>query len=114
MSDAEKKILQEMTDCESRKQPVLVFFHAEWCGACQHTKQNLMEGIRKASAANGVKVVEADVDEVPAMSNAVEVRAMPTFQVWRPDKTTGKLGLSKQDVVVGADAKAVEGLVARA
>ena len=51
-----------MTAAESQRQPVLVFFHAQWCGACQHTKQNLMDNIRQVSAANGVKVVEADVD----------------------------------------------------
>ena len=62
-----------------------------------------MDNIRKLSETNGVKVVEADVDEAPAMSNAVEVKAMPTFQMWKPDKATGKLGLDKANsVVVGA------------
>ena len=113
-SDAEKKIVEEMSSAEAQRQPVLMFFHAQWCGACQHTKQNLMENIRKLSAANGVKVIEADVDEAPKMSNAVKVKAMPTFQMWKPD-SAGNLSLDeKKDVVVGADAAAVEKLVTKA
>lgn len=106
--------MNKLAQAENEKRAVLVFFHAQWCGACQHTKQKLMADIRRASAQNNVEVVEADVDEVPDVSSEMGITAMPTFQLWVPQKTSGKLCLKKKtNVIVGADGSAVQRLVAQ-
>lgn len=46
-----------------------------------------------------------DVDEVPDVAQELGVRAMPTFIVFKDGEKVGE--------VVGANAKALEGLVAR-
>lgn len=114
LSAPENQVMQELGHAQTAKQPCLLFFHAEWCGACQHTKKNLMAGIEQVCAQQNVRVVHVDVDQTPRISSATGVSAMPTFQLWRPDAGTGRLAVDhKKDVIVGADDAQVKALVGK-
>lgn len=68
--------------------PVLVDFHAEWCGPCK-----MMSPVVKELAAkypDKVRVIKVDVDRNPAAAGKYGVRGVPTFilfhkgeQLWR-------------------------------
>ena len=60
--------------------PVVVDFTATWCGPCQRIKPFFEE---LAAAHKGALFVKVDVDELESVSQAAEVLAMPTFQVYR-------------------------------
>jgi len=64
----------------SAEVPVVVDFTATWCGPCQRIKPFFEE---LAAAHKGALFVKVDVDELESVSQAAEVLAMPTFQVYR-------------------------------
>ena len=62
-------------------EPVVVDFHAQWCGPCKAMAPAL-EQIAKELAGK-VKVVKVDVDENPAVTGKYGIRAMPTLLVFK-------------------------------
>ncbi|EOD09596.1 thioredoxin [Emiliania huxleyi CCMP1516] len=68
--------------------PVVVDFTATWCGPCQRIKPFFEE---LAAAHKGALFVKVDVDELESVSQAAEVLAMPTFQVYREGRRVDTL-----------------------
>ena len=64
--------------------PVLVDFHAPWCGPCRALAPAL-EGIAKTYAGR-LKVVKVNIDEAQQLASAQGVRAVPTLMIFKDGK----------------------------
>jgi putative thioredoxin len=113
---------------ESKQQPVLVDFWAEWCGPCKQLTP-VLEKVVKA-AKGKVKLVKMDIDKHPAIPGQLGIQSIPAiiafvngqpadgFMGALPESqvtafierlTKGKVGAEEQDLLKTADAALVEG-----
>jgi len=75
-ADFEKEVI-----LASHKLPVLVDFWAEWCGPCKAVAPILDK--LAAEFAGKLRVVKVDTDKNPAISQAMQVRSIPTIAVFK-------------------------------
>ena len=68
--------------------PVLVDFHANWCGPCK-TLAPILKQVKKELGAE-IKIIKIDVDKNQSLAAQYQVRGVPTLllfkngkQVWR-------------------------------
>lgn len=66
------------------ERPVLVDFHADWCGPCR--SQGPIVDALTAEYAGRVSVGKVDIDADPDLAHLLQVRAIPTLLVFRRGK----------------------------
>ncbi len=69
-------------------EPVLVDFHAEWCGPCKAMAPALEEVSQEM--AGKVKVGKVDVDATPGISRKYQIQAMPTLIMIKDGEIAGR------------------------
>ena len=69
-------------------EPVLVDFHAQWCGPCKAMAPALEQVA--AEMKGKVKVVKLDVDENPKVTGTYGIRAMPTLILFKGGKVAAQ------------------------
>jgi len=60
---------------ESRRQPVLIDFWAEWCGPCRQLTPVLEKAVRNAKGK--VKLVKMNIDQHPAIPGQMGIQSIP-------------------------------------
>jgi len=60
---------------ESKRQPVLIDFWAEWCGPCKQLTPILEKAVRAAKGK--VKLVKMDIDKHPAIPGQMGIQSIP-------------------------------------
>jgi len=68
--------------------PVLVDFHADWCGPCRMVGP-VVEALARARAGS-VLVLKVDTDKSPGLSERLGIRGIPTLIVFRNGRETGR------------------------
>ena len=68
----------------SHDQPVLVDFWAEWCGPCRMVSP-ILEKLA-GEFAGQIRVVKVDTDANPGLSQAFQIRSIPTIAVFKGGK----------------------------
>ena len=61
--------------------PVLVDFHADWCGPCR-TMAPVISEVAKAVQGKG-RVIKIDIDKNPEAARNYNVQAVPTFMIFK-------------------------------
>jgi thioredoxin 1 len=69
-------------------EPVLVDFHAQWCGPCKAMAPALEQVSQEMHGK--VKVVKVDVDENPKVTGTYGIRAMPTLILFKGGKVAAQ------------------------
>src|SRR6202158_3002401 len=118
---------------ESKRQPVLVDFWAEWCGPCKQLTPVLEKVVRAAKGK--VKLVKMDIDKHPAIPGQLGIQSIPAvfafvngqpvdgFMGALPEAqvtafierlTKDRIGGEEKDLLKGADAAFAAGDAASA
>ncbi|HEY6256388.1 MAG TPA: thioredoxin [Xanthobacteraceae bacterium] len=113
---------------ESKRQPVLVDFWAEWCGPCKQLGPVLEKVVRAAKGK--VKLVKMDIDKHPAIPGQLGIQSIPAvfafangqpvdgFMGALPEAqvtafverlTKDRIGGEEQDLLKAADAALAQG-----
>ena len=69
-------------------EPVLVDFHAQWCGPCKAMAPALEQISQEMHGK--VKIVKVDVDENPKVTGTYGIRAMPTLILFKAGKVAAQ------------------------
>ncbi|KAI9842439.1 MAG: Cytoplasmic thioredoxin isoenzyme 2 [Thelocarpon superellum] len=88
---------KEFEEAQSQSGVMVVDCFATWCGPCKVIAPKLVAFSEVYTNARFYKV---DVDEVPEVASLLEVRAMPTFVIFKDGTKAG--------TVVGASPDALE------
>merc|ERR1712072_1336232 len=97
----EIKSLQEFEKTIADNEFVLVDFHAQWCGPCKRIAPFIGDLADKHTK---LTVIKVDVDECGDVAAKYEVRAMPTFKLFKGGKEVKELEVvgASQDKLQGA------------
>lgn len=88
-------------DIISGDKPVVVDFHATWCGPCKVMSPVLAQF--KEKVGDKATVIKIDVDKNPQLSARYQISGVPTILVFRKGKVTWRRsGVVSADVLLQA------------
>lgn len=79
------EVKETFSDIIKGDTPVLVDFHAEWCGPCKMMKP-VLEELRKLMS-DKIRILKIDVDKNQAIANALNISGVPTLILFKKGQT---------------------------
>ncbi len=78
---ASEKKQTSFSDLISGDKPVLIDFHADWCGPCKAFAPQLAQF--KNEMGDKVRVVKIDIDRNQALAGKLGVQSVPTIMIYK-------------------------------
>ena len=86
-------------DIINSETPVLVDFHADWCGPCKMLAPILKQV--KDELGDNVKIIKIDVEKNQPLANQFQVRGVPTMILFKNGKQLWRQsGVLQKDEIV--------------
>lgn len=65
----------------NENRPVIVDFHATWCGPCK-TQSPILKQIAE-ELGDRIKVIKIDVDQNPMIASRYQIQSVPTLMIFK-------------------------------
>ena len=89
--------MSKFSDLIAQDKPVLIDFHAVWCGPCK-TMGPILKAV-KSHFGNDISIIKIDVDKNQSLAGSYQVRGVPTLILFK----TGTLVWRQSGVVSSQD-----------
>ena len=76
--------METFNDVIKNQQPVLVDFHATWCGPCKQMAPELLKFARQNTGK--LRVIKIDIDKNPALASQYQIQGVPTLVLFKEGK----------------------------
>lgn len=76
--------METFGDVINNPQPVLVDFHATWCGPCKMMAPELQKFAQKNNGK--LRVIKIDIDKNPAVAQQFRIQGVPTLILFKEGK----------------------------
>ncbi len=80
---------QAAAKSKQEQKPMLLAFHAEWCGPCNRMKKEIYPDPAVIKAAEAFVPVMIDVDKQQALSQQYHADSIPMYVIVKPDGSAG-------------------------
>jgi thioredoxin len=77
-------VMGAFKDLINSEKPVLVDFHAEWCGPCKAMSPIIKEVAKTMEGK--INVIKVDIDKNQATAQDLNIHAVPTFIIFKKGK----------------------------
>lgn len=79
------QVKESFSDIIKGDKPVLVDFHAEWCGPCKMMKP-VLEELRKLMG-DDIRILKIDVDKNQPVAASLNISGVPTLMLFKSGQT---------------------------
>ena len=90
--------MASFSDIINSNKPVLIDFHATWCGPCKQLSPIIQEVSKDLGEA--VRVIKIDVDKNQSVAQKYQIRGVPTMMIFKEGKQLWRQsGVLSKDVI---------------